>query len=310
MKKNIIKLINFSLLALLVSSTSLAEDSLTFLFQKQKEPQKVKADADSLAKNLSTEINQHVVAKVPLDYSSAVQAIVSKTADFAYVDSMAYLLAKRDGNAKLILAEQRTDLSGTSRTEYDSVFVVSKKSKLKSYEDISKNSKNLSIAFTSPTSTSGYLMPMRRFVKTGLLKAKQSPKEIFKNIRFAGSYTNALNEVFSGRADICAVSSYAFEGKSSSKYVSQEMKDALKILARTPGVPTHVIIARSGINKELLLSVKNAILKISTDKPELLSDVYGASKFVEVDSEEHVNNSLEAIEATGLPLLGIVKKKI
>ena len=48
---------------------------------------------------------------------------------------------------------------------------------------------------------------------------------------------------------------------------------------------------------------------MSSKKPELLADVYGASVFVEAEESEHVKNTVEALEVLDAPLVGLVHKK-
>jgi len=281
---------------------------LVFAFQKQKNPAEVKSAADSVSKYLAKEIGREVKVVIPSDYSATVQALVSKKADFAYTSSLPFLLARRDGGARLVLAEQRKDLSGKTKNDYESVIVARKDSKIKSIEDIKKNAKDLRFVFTSATSTSGFVFANLRLVREGILEPKQNAKKVFKSVRFAGSYTQALQEVAAKRGDVCAVSFYAVEGPKSSKYLPDEVIDQLQVIARTPGVPTHIISARGGLDDKTFNDVKKALLKMSSEKPELLADVYGASTFVEVDEKEHLKNTVEALEVLDAPLVGLVHK--
>jgi len=280
---------------------------LIFIFQKQKDPTKVQTDADKVAEYLSKELGMPVAAQVPGDYSASVQALVNKKADFAYVSAMPFLLARRDGNATLLLAEERADKDGVGRTYYTSIFVVKKDSPIQSFDALLKRSSELNICFTSPTSTSGYIMPYYRFVKEGLLQPKQDVREAFKGVAFGGGYTQALEQVLAGRADVACVSDYVLEGPKVDTYLKPEQRDQLRILDRTPGVPTHLIAARDGLSDAFKAKVKAALLKIGQEQPELLADVYGATKFVEVDETTHVKAAIEAIEYIGLPIENLAK---
>jgi phosphonate transport system substrate-binding protein len=120
------------------ASSSYANEpkSLVFLFQKQKDPLALRSEAEAMAQALSKHIGMPVTAQVPGDYAASVQALVSGTADVAYVDSMSYLLAERDAGARILLAETRTDANGVLGTSYDSLFVVPKGSKITSLENL------------------------------------------------------------------------------------------------------------------------------------------------------------------------------
>ena len=301
-------LLSFVLLILVVAPARAADPAeIVFIFQKQKDPTKTQTDADKVAAALSTEIGVPVRATVPGDYSASVAALVAKKADFAYVSSLPFLLARRDGGATLLLAEQRTDARGVARTDYDSVFVVPVDSPLKDVSDLISQSKTLRFCFTSPTSTSGYIMPYYRFVKEGLLKPGQDVRDVFSQTSFGGGYTQALEQLLAGRADVAAVSDYVMEGAKVDTYLKPEQRDKLRILGRTPGVPTHLICARDGLSDDLKNKVKAALLKLSREQPELLGNVYGATTFTETDENKHVKAAVDAIEYIRLPIEGLAK---
>ncbi len=280
---------------------------LVFAFAKQKNPTEIQADADKLAAILSEEIGIPVKAQVPMSYGVIVQAMVSDTADVAYFDSLAFLLAKRDGGAEIALAEVRPDVNGVERTNYDSIFVVRADSDINSIEDIVANASKLRFAFTSPTSTSGYLMAMRRLVQEGLLQPGEDASTKFAGVSFGGGYTQALQQVMDGRADVCAVSFYTMEGPRADVYLPAEDRAKLKVVARTPAVPTHVVAVRGELSSELKAKIKAALLKVSSEHPELLADVYGASRLTEVDGDEHVKATVEAMQYIGRPVDEFVK---
>ena len=286
-------------IALTACSEGPADEPLVFIFQKQKDPTQIRVSADHVASFLSEKLQREVRTEVPTNYSASVQALVSKKADIAYVSAIPFLLAKRDANAELLLAEQRVDSAGNARTDYDSVFVVPKDSALQSIEDLVAKASELRMAFTSRTSTSGYVMANWRLVQEGLLTSGQNPADAFASVAYAGSYTLALQEVLEGRADICAVSYYTIEAPSAQKYLKPEDMDRLRILARTPGVPTHLICVRGDLSDDLKARIKDALLSLSDERPKLLEDVYGAKTLVEVDPEQHVIKAAEAARYLG-----------
>jgi phosphonate transport system substrate-binding protein len=301
----IVRNIAVFILALLVGGVVHAQDpeQLVFAFQRQKDPAKIQPTAERLSKRLTEELGIPVRAMIPQDYAASVQGLVSRKVDIAYVDSMPFLLARRDGNAQLLLAEQRPDVTtGELRTDYDSIFVARADSPINSIEDVVANAGSLRMVFTSQTSTSGYIMAYYRLVKEGLLQPRQDPKSVFRSVAFGGGYTQALEEVIAGRGDLAACSNYVMDGKRVAAYLKPEQREQLKVVARTPGVPTHVIIARDGLSDDLKARIKAAIIKISQDEPDLLADVYGAASFVEVDADKHVQAIIDAVEYLGLPI--------
>lgn len=277
-------------------------DRLVLVLQKQKDPDALREDADRIGEALTERLHVPVEVMIPGNYSASVQALVSGQADVAYVSSLPFLLARRDGNARLILAERRTDARGQARTDYDSLIVVRKDSDLETIDDLKANADGVTFCFTSPTSTSGFVFAMLRMVRESVLEAGQEPDEVFEEVQFGGGYTQALRQVVDGRADACAVSFYTIEGPRADVYLPAEEREQLRVLARTPGVPTHIVCVRGGLSEAMATRVQVALLEMADESPELLSDVYGTADFVTVDENEHVAATIEAVEAAGVPL--------
>ena len=180
--------------------------------------------------------------------------------------------------------------------------MVRKDSELETIDDLEANADDVTFCFTSPTSTSGFVFAMLRLAREGVLEAGQEPDEVFEEVQFGGGYTQALRQVVDGRADACAVSFYTIEGPRADVYLPAEEREQLRVLARTPGVPTHIVCVRGGLSEAMATRVKEALLAMADESPELLSDVYGTADFVEVDEDEHVAATIEAVEAAGVPL--------
>ncbi len=280
------------------SEETMAPEKIVVIFQKQKNPKELQAAADKVSAALEEKIGIPVDIVIPSSYGASVQALVSETAHVAYLSSIPYLLAKNEAPVEIILAEERD-----GRTDYDSVFVVKKDSPYQSLEEL----KGKRMMFTSPTSTSGYVMAYSRLVNDGFLEPGENPDQFFSEVNFAGGYDKALLAVLYGQADLCAVSDYTMEGEKAKVYLPDDKRSELRVLTETPGVPTHLIAVRSDLPQEIKSQIKEAILSISENSPELLSDVYGAAKFVEVDEEEHIKGAAQAIRNTKLGVKGLVK---
>jgi phosphonate transport system substrate-binding protein len=279
---------------------------LVFAFQPQKDPAGIKAAADRMSAALAQRLGRKVDVLIPLAYAATVQALVSRRADVAWISSLPFLLARRDGGAELLLAEVRTDTQGRQRTDYDSVFVVPVDSPLRTFEDLKREAKSLRMAFTSNTSTSGYVFPYARMVREGMVRRGQPPEQAFRSVSYAGGYTQALEQLLAGRADVAAVSDYTVEGPRRTAYLPEAQQARLRVLARTPGVPTHVVAVRGGLDMRTKAVIRDAMLTVSRNDPALLSDVYGASSLQVVEPRRHLRGTVQAVELTGLPIRGLV----
>lgn len=278
--------------------TATKPEKIVFVFQKQKDPKAIQESADKVAEFLTKEIGTKVEVMVPTSYGATVQALISNKAQAAYASALPFLLAKAEAPVKMIVAEERN-----GKTSYNSIFVVAKDSPYQSLADL----KGKRMVFTSPTSTSGYVMAFYRLIQDGLLKPAQDPKEFFSTVTFGGGYDKALLAVANGQADACAVSDYTMEGPKVDLYLkNKEDRDKLRILAKTPGVPTHGVCVRTDLPQDLQDKLQAALLKLSEQHSELLADVYGASKFTKV-GDDHVEVAAKAIKDTGLDIKEVTK---
>ncbi|MFN9790238.1 MAG: phosphate/phosphite/phosphonate ABC transporter substrate-binding protein [Holosporales bacterium] len=280
---------------------------LVFALQKQKDASKIKDSADAMMKELTQALGREVKVLIPGEYSATVQALVGGHADVGYISSLPFLLAKRDGGAELLLVEERQNRDGSWQTYYDAVLVARTDGKIDDFEDIKANAKSLRLVFTSHTSTSGYVFPFAFFREQGILKQDQKPEEGFAQVYYAGGYSQALEQVITGKADIAAVSSYTVEGDKTAIYISPEDRLKLKVVARIPRVPTHIIATKAGLSSKERADITKALLRISKDNPDLLTQIYGAARLVHADENTHLEATRKAIDATKLPIHGLVK---
>jgi phosphonate transport system substrate-binding protein len=282
-------------------------ERIVVLFQRQRDPEATRENARLAAEFLSERLGMPVSAVVPGNYAASVQALVAGQVDVAYLSALPFLLARRDAGARLILAEVREDREGRRRTTYDSVLVARADSDLGDFDAIAARAGRLRICFTSPTSTSGFVMPMRRFVQAGLATPGQDPKQVFGSVAYGGGYSGALREVLLGRADLAAVSAYTVEGPHTDLYVTAEELANLRVVDRTPEVPTHLVAVRGGLSEALEARIAEALLALAAERPDLLANVYGAMEFRRVDEDEHLRPAIEAVAATGLPIEGLAR---
>jgi len=292
-------------------------EKLSFAFQKQKEQtEQMKTDAEAVGKFLSDELGIPVNVVVPGNYEATVTAFNAGKLDIAYTDSIPYLYADHERGADILVAEVRSDATGKDRTDYDSIFVAAADSDVNSLDDVKANAGDLSICFTSRHSTSGFVMAYKRLVNEGIIEQGQKPEDVFKSVSYGGNYAAALQEVAAGRADVCAVSFYTMEGPKAeaAAYIDHETQEKLKIIARTPGVPTHVVFCADNLSDAWKRKISDALLKLSNEKSELLADVYGAKQFVKVeDDDAHVAGTIEAfkyLEGVGITTQRFMDEKI
>lgn len=271
--------------------------TLIFSFQKQKNPEDLKKSADLVKEVLEKELAQKVEVLVPSSYGATAQGLISNKVHVAFMDSLPYILASKETELDIIAVEKRSE-----RTSYDSIFIVKKESNVSSLNDL----KGRRMAFSSQTSTSGYLFPFKRILDEKLISSPKDLPQFFSSILFAGGYDKAMLAVLNGQADVAAVSDYAFEGEKASLYLTPEQRSQLKVLDRTPGVPTHLVAVNKKVSLDLRNKIQEALLKLSKKQPEIIASVYGASELVKPQSN-HVEKTERALQQTNMSATDFVK---
>lgn len=261
-------------------------EKLVFAFQPQENPEALTPNAKKLAEYLGTKTGIKSEVFMPTSYAAVVEALRSKNADVAYFSGWPYLIAHNTANVELLVAEERD-----GNPFYYSQWYVLKDSPIKSLADL----KGKPIAFTSPSSTSGYLFPLAKVIEEGHMKTGQDPKEFFGEVLFAGGYQAALKSLVEGKVEAAAASDYAFE-----RYLTEDERAKVRVLIKQGPAPTHGIAVRKDLPQNVKDSIKAALLSLNEDEnKELLKSVYGASKLVEREHTEHVQALDKALKLVG-----------
>lgn len=257
---------------------------LTFAFQPQENPEGLQLNTEEFEDFIGAETGYDVEVDVPTTYAAVVEALRSENADVAYFSGLPYLRAHQAAGAELLVVEERD-----GEPFYHSQWYVREDS---DYEDLSEL-EDRDIAFTSPTSTSGFLFPMAKAIDEGLIEENGEPGSFFGEVRYAGGYQQALLALVNGQVEAAAASDYALE-----QYLTEEQRDQVRVLTRQGPVPTHGLAIRGDLPDEVKQSVEEALLKLNEpENQELLESVYGAERLVARDHDEHVAALEDAYEA-------------
>lgn len=261
-------------------------EELVFAFQPQANPEAITPDAEKLAEHLSKEIGVDAKVFMPTNYAGVVEALRAGNADVAYFSGWPYLVAHNEAGAELVVVEERD-----GQPFYYSQWYALKDGDINSLADL----KGKDIAFTSPTSTSGYLFPLAKVIEEDLVEKQGDPKDFFGEVLYAGGYEQALKALVNGKVAAAAASDYAFD-----RYLNDEERAKLKVLTKQGPVPTHGIAVRGELSDEMTEKIKNALLTLNEpENKELLESVYGAEKLVARTHDEHVGALSKALELVG-----------
>ncbi|BAZ88000.1 phosphate/phosphite/phosphonate ABC transporter substrate-binding protein [Dolichospermum compactum] len=270
---------------------------LTIVFSSRSDSTDLQNKANNVAAFLSKEIGIPVKAQVG-DETAAVEALRANRADVAFLSSRPALKAEQLANSRLYLAEVRKNYSG--RYTYNSIFVVPNNSQLKSKNSPKATLEKLrgkTIAFTSPTSGSGFIFPVGELVKQGFVPNRDRLENFFGKVSYGGNYSKALDAVIRGQADVAVVSEYALFPP----YLAAENRDKVRILHKISGVPAHGIAIDDDVPVVMREKLINALLKLNKlENNQLLSGLYNSTELVRIDHNRHLQPVREALKNAGM----------
>jgi phosphonate transport system substrate-binding protein len=271
--------------------------NLTVIFPSRSDSTDLQNKANAVAKFLSNELKIPVKAQIG-DDTAAVEALRANRADVAFLSSRPALKAEQLANAKLYLAEVRDNYSG--RYTYNSIFVVPKNSSLTTRNNAKATLEQLRgkrMAFTSPTSGSGFIFPVSELVKQGFVPNRDRLDGFFGQVAYGGNYSKALQAVVRGQADVAVVSEYAMFPP----YITPEEKSQLRILHKISGVPAHGIAIDDDVPVQDRERIINALLKLNqSQNNQLLRNLYNSTELVRVDHSRHLAPVREALNRVGI----------
>ncbi len=262
-----------------------ALQNIVIALEPDKDPDQILADQQALRRYLAETTELPVDVIIPMSSAVIREGLRNGTIDVAYVNSTVAVRLQDAGIAELLLA---TEIEG--RPYYQSYWLGLADSPFQSVEDL----RGRPIAFSSRTSTSGYIIPTWDLHKRGLIDLESGPEGFFGegNVSYGVGYVSAVERVLQGRADAAAVSYYVFD---KDKHLSLDQRQRLKVIGSQGPVPSHVIVVRSAIGQEAIAELRRVIREMNGNAPDLRDRVFGAP-LIEVNPEEHFAVTREALQ--------------
>ena len=274
------------------ANSSLSISSLNIALKPNKNVQAQKLDEKSLGEALEKILGIPVNISTPSNKTIIEAGLANKTIDVGYVSSSDAISFADNEVAEVLVAGQHASIDPQGNNYvgpyYFSVWLSLKDRPYKGIADL----KGKKIAFSSRTSTSGYLVPCWDLIKQGIIPEGGSLQGFFgeNNIFYGTGYVSAVEQVLEGKAEAAAVSYYVFE---KDKHLELEQREKLKVIQRQGPVASHTFCARMSLNLNNRKVIQNALLQIVKDKPELSQSLFGGT-LTSVDSKEHLKAPREA----------------
>jgi phosphonate transport system substrate-binding protein len=225
-----------------------------------------------LAKYLEKRLGMKVEFRPVADYPAAVEALVNKQIDLAWLGGLTFVQADIRSGGKVVPILQREE-----DTKFRSVFISQTNSGIKKLSDL----KGKTLTFGSSSSTSGHLMPRSYMLEAGL-----NPEKDLSRVAYSGAHDASIAAVVSGRVDAAAVDMTVWQ-----KFVESKRVDITKVNAfyETPTFFNYNWTIHQDMAPELRKKIEKAFLDLSDATPEgkeVLS-LARATRFIPTKAENY-----------------------
>ena len=248
-----------------------AQDAkLRLAFIPQENPEKLLGDIEAITGWLASEIGVPVEGFVTIDHAAAVEALRNGDADISFMGALPFVLAEAEIGAVPLLSEVYRDAPS-----YTGRIFVRRDSGIGSLADL----RGRNIAFADPISESGYLYPLAEFVEAGLIDGPGAAEAFFGRVFFAGGYQQAMQAMAEGLVDAAGASQYA------DLLLTPRQQAEVTWIAESAPIPSHVVIARAGLDAEVQDRFTNAMMQLNEpENRDKLRYLYGPDGYVRADS--------------------------
>ena len=245
------------------------DTALRLAFIPQENPEKLLGDIEAISGWLASEIDVPVEGFVTIDHAAAVEALRNGDADISFMGALPFVLAEAEIGAVPLLSEVYRDAPS-----YTGRIFVRRDSGIAGLADL----RGRDIAFADPISESGYLYPLAEFVEAGLIDGPGAAEAFFGRVFFAGGYQQAMQAMAEGLVDAAGASQYA------DLLLTPQQQAQVTWIAESPPIPSHVVIARPGLDAEVQDRFTNAMLRLNEpENRDKLRYLYGPDGYVRAD---------------------------
>ncbi|MDR3440883.1 phosphonate ABC transporter substrate-binding protein [Telmatospirillum sp.] len=208
----------------------------------------LKSQFEPLFKDMEKALGIKVNAYMASDYAGVIEGMRFNKVDLGWFGNKSAMEAVDRAGGEVFV--QTVDLAGDPG--YWSLLVAHKDSPLNKLEDVLKCDKSLTFANGDPNSTSGYLVPSYYvFAKNNV-----DPKACYKTITNANHETNAL-AVANRQVDFGTFNTEAMDRL---QKTHPEMAAKLKVIWKSPLIPSDPIVWRKNLPADLKAKIKTFLL--------------------------------------------------
>ncbi|TVP78444.1 MAG: phosphate/phosphite/phosphonate ABC transporter substrate-binding protein [Puniceicoccaceae bacterium] len=259
--------------------------TIVIALEPDKDPDAMMEDRRAIEAYLSERVQRPVQAIVPISSAVIYEGLKNGSIDIAYLSSTAAAKLYNDDAIDLLMAEM---IDGNPY--YESYWIGLKEAPYQSIADL----RGQPIAFSSRTSTSGFLIPVWDLYQAGLIDLETGPAGFFGEgqVFYGVGYVSAAERVLNGTVEAAAVSYYVLD---KDRHLSQAQRDRLRVIDRQGPVPSHVIVVRKGLHADDVRALQDSLNRMNEEAPKLRDRIFGF-ELAPAEAATHLKTTLEALE--------------
>jgi phosphonate transport system substrate-binding protein len=233
------------------------------------------------SKRLQDYLESHTPYKfevtIPSTFVSVVDALGSKKADMAAINTSGYYMAHKKFGVEARLTVIRHGLA-----TYQSQFLARSDSKIKSLKDL--NGKK--IAFVDPSSTSGYLLP---------IKLMQDKKVVPKDVVFAMKHDAVVSKIYQGEVEAGATyysppqNGEIDDARRLVKAQFPDVEEKVRIVELSDPIPNDPIVFTKEMPEEIKEKISHTLqaFVLTPDGQKVLNSLLGATNLKKATDSDY-----------------------
>lgn len=226
---------------------------------------------EPLGAYLSKQLGAEVKFVPVTDYAAVVEALAGGHVDLAWLGGFTFVQARLRTKTAIPIVQRAED------ARFHSKFITLAGSGIARLEDL----RGKKLAFGSPSSTSGHLMPRHFLQQAGIV-----PERDLAAITFSGAHDATVKLVEAGQVDAGALNEKVWQ-----KLVDAKKVDPAKVVVfwTTPDYVDYNWTVRGDLDPAVVAKLKAAFLALDPANPEhkKILDLQTASRFIETRVENY-----------------------
>jgi len=255
-----------------------SDNNINFYFTPSVDENLVREKGQQLLSFLENETNLKFQIHIPESYDQMIEDFGSGKADVGIMNSLSYVKARENFGVNAKLRVMRY-----GKSTYFGQIIANSSSGIEEINDL--NGKI--IAFTDPSSTSGYLFPQKILRQSGVTPAKTL---------FAGKHDDVVKMVYTGEVDAGATfySEPTPEGvirDARSRLIDQfpDVAEKVKVIAITEPIPNDPVVFSKAVPSDVSYKISLGLIQYMSTSAgkESMMALYSTEGFVRCSDSDY-----------------------